>query len=86
MKLFKLNEGPYEIEVSVSNHHSLRTSDGSEWTDADTESCEIIMMQEIVKMRELLHQLNESTGPGAAEDAMMHAHLDIAEYINSIPK
>ena len=82
MKVIKFKDAPYIIRVSDEGYPSLCTADGSEWTKADDASCDIIMLEEIIKMRKLLHQADDAVGLVQ----MMDADEAITQYIESLPK
>ena len=87
MNILKLNGGPYQIKVFDNGDLTLSTSDGTEWWSADNKSCEIVMMQEIIKMRELLkgvHDHAQASSTLAIKECEVLAAVE--QYIQSIPE
>jgi hypothetical protein len=77
---------PYEIYVSEEGYPALRVTGGSEWTDADTISSDLMLLERIVEMHKLLHAVNEATGPGACERQLPDALTDINNFLDKINK
>lgn len=82
MKIIKFKGTPYEIVDYGNTNSGLRVNNGSPWTEADTQSAEITMIEDIIQMRKLLHMSYNAKGL----IQMCDVDDKIAQYIDSLPK